>query len=72
MTSFLGTAGVIFSSFHLEKARLLQFLGKNSLIILVLHYPVIRMLKAVVYYFTYKVIYTPEFWNDKKITFNLK
>nr|MDH3155419.1 acyltransferase family protein [Bacillus licheniformis] len=52
MTSFLGTAGVIFSGFHLEKARLLQFLGKNSLIILVLHYPVIRMLKAVVYYFT--------------------
>ncbi|MEC1449983.1 acyltransferase family protein [Bacillus haynesii] len=52
ITSFLGTAGVIFSSFKLEKAKLLQFLGKNSLIILVLHYPVIRMLKAIVYYFT--------------------
>ncbi|MFN2747971.1 MULTISPECIES: acyltransferase family protein [Bacillus] len=50
ITAFSGTAGVIFTSFHLENVRLLRFLGKNSLIILVLHYPVIRILKAVIYY----------------------
>ncbi|MEC0486111.1 acyltransferase family protein [Bacillus glycinifermentans] len=50
ITSFLGTAGVIFASFKLQYAAPLQFLGKNSLVILVLHYPVIRALKAVVYY----------------------
>ncbi|WP_307893541.1 acyltransferase family protein [Bacillus swezeyi] len=51
ITSFLGTAGAVFTSFKLENVKLLQFLGKNSLIILVLHYPVIRILKAVIYYF---------------------
>ncbi|MFT0803629.1 acyltransferase family protein [Bacillus swezeyi] len=51
ITSFLGTAGAVFASFKLENVKLLQFLGKNSLIILVLHYPVIRILKAVIYYF---------------------
>ncbi|MCZ0070740.1 acyltransferase family protein [Bacillus sonorensis] len=51
VASCLGTAGVILISFKLQHAALLQFLGRNSLIILVLHYPVIRMLKAIIYYF---------------------
>ncbi|MDI3409977.1 hypothetical protein QKW52_04220 [Bacillus sonorensis] len=51
VTSCLGTACVILISFKLQHAALLQFLGRNSLIILVLHYPVIRMLKAIIYYF---------------------
>ncbi|MDI5790635.1 hypothetical protein PO124_25935 [Bacillus licheniformis] len=51
MTSFLGTAGVISAAFTL-KSKASPIPRQNSLIILVLHYPVIRMLKAVVYYFT--------------------
>ncbi|MED1125018.1 acyltransferase family protein [Bacillus atrophaeus] len=50
LTAALGTGGVVFASFKLRKLAFLQFLGRNSLIILVLHYPILRTMEAVVYY----------------------